>query len=40
MLDCFLAYHIFHEDDPQEYPSDYQTIQQYQQTDPRLQAAH
>ena len=40
MLDCFLAYTIFNEEDPQEYPLDYQTIQQYQQNDPRLQAAH
>jgi transposase InsO family protein len=40
MLDCFLAYPIFNEEDPQEYPLDYQTIQQYQQNDPRLQAAH
>jgi hypothetical protein len=40
MLDCFLAYPIFNEEDPQEYSLDYQTIQQYQQNDPRLQAAH
>eukprot|EP00978_Attheya_sp_CCMP212_P008115 scaffold18868_cov51-Attheya_sp.AAC.1 len=40
MLDCFLAYPIFNEEDPQEYPLDYQTIQQYQQNDPRLQGAN
>eukprot|EP00978_Attheya_sp_CCMP212_P007731 scaffold17973_cov64-Attheya_sp.AAC.2 len=29
MLDCFLTYPIFNDEDPQEYPLDYQTIQHY-----------
>eukprot|EP00978_Attheya_sp_CCMP212_P006302 scaffold14274_cov49-Attheya_sp.AAC.5 len=40
MLDCFLAYPIFNDEDPQEYPLDYQTIQHYQQSDECLQAAN
>eukprot|EP00978_Attheya_sp_CCMP212_P001210 scaffold2532_cov42-Attheya_sp.AAC.2 len=40
MLDCFLMYPIFNDEDPQEYPLDYQTIQHYQQNDERLQAAN
>eukprot|EP00978_Attheya_sp_CCMP212_P047046 scaffold421195_cov46-Attheya_sp.AAC.1 len=39
MLDFFLAYPIFNNEDPQEYPLDYQTIQHYQQNDESLQAA-
>eukprot|EP00978_Attheya_sp_CCMP212_P014732 scaffold37681_cov54-Attheya_sp.AAC.5 len=31
MLDCFLACPIFNDDDLQEYPLDYQTIQHVQQ---------
>jgi hypothetical protein len=40
MIDCFLTYPIFNDEDPQEYPLDYQTIQHYQQNDERLQAAN
>eukprot|EP00978_Attheya_sp_CCMP212_P010435 scaffold25289_cov46-Attheya_sp.AAC.4 len=40
MLDYFLAYPTFNDEDPQEYPLDYQTIQHYQQNDERLQAAN
>eukprot|EP00978_Attheya_sp_CCMP212_P023220 scaffold70574_cov47-Attheya_sp.AAC.1 len=40
MLDCFLTYPIVNDEDPQEYPLDYQTIQHYQQNDERLQAAN
>eukprot|EP00978_Attheya_sp_CCMP212_P012381 scaffold30799_cov50-Attheya_sp.AAC.4 len=41
MLDFFLAYPIFNDEDPQEYPLDYQTIQHYQQkNDECLQAAN
>eukprot|EP00978_Attheya_sp_CCMP212_P030357 scaffold111347_cov25-Attheya_sp.AAC.1 len=40
MLDCFLTYPIFNDEDPQEYPLNYQTIQHYQQNDERLQAAN
>eukprot|EP00978_Attheya_sp_CCMP212_P022036 scaffold65111_cov48-Attheya_sp.AAC.1 len=40
MLDCFLSYPIFNNEDPHEYPLDYQIIQHYQQNDERLQAAN
>eukprot|EP00978_Attheya_sp_CCMP212_P011733 scaffold29115_cov56-Attheya_sp.AAC.6 len=40
MLDCFLTYPIFNDEDPQEYPLDYQTIQHYQQNDECLQAVN
>eukprot|EP00978_Attheya_sp_CCMP212_P034949 scaffold149608_cov54-Attheya_sp.AAC.1 len=40
MLDCFLMYPIFNDEDPQEYPLDYQTIQHYQQNDEHLQEAN
>jgi hypothetical protein len=35
MSDSFLAYPIFNDEDPHEYPLDYQTIQHYQQNDER-----
>jgi transposase InsO family protein len=40
MSDCFINYPIFNDEDPHEYPLDYQTIQHYQQNDERLQAAN